>query len=97
MYPSLGLMVRYSPVTYADPLAVYQADVKADSDHVEIDYIAGVPALVKPGYVSTRSARTSFVEFVVGGTTVALIADLDVATLERLGKSIIDQAKPSGS
>jgi len=94
-YPSLGLNVHYSRLTYADPLAVYQSDVKADPSNVELDYIAGVPALVIPGYVSPQIARTSFVQFVIGGTTVGLVADLDVATLERLAKSIVDQANAS--
>lgn len=93
-FPSADYRIRYSRVTYDDPLATYQADVKANPETIKLVYLSGVPALEVPqgAFPDTTIVSRGYIEFVVGGTTVGISAEDDAEAVERVATSIIDQA-----
>ncbi len=88
-FPSQGLIITYMRPPIHDPLANYQNFVQA-SPGSRVIYLGGVPALAIDPYPAGGSSWGS-IEFVVGGTTIDVLGQRRVASLQGIAQSILSQ------
>jgi hypothetical protein len=93
-FPKQGLIVLYERPAMSDPLSNFQSFVK-DSPGSQVAYLsASVPALSIPELPD--GSNWGSVEFVSGGTIIAVLGHNDEATLEGVANSILDRSTASG-
>jgi hypothetical protein len=93
-FPSAGIIVQYDrPVPYPEPPAqMYQTEANQNPDSMSATDLGGVPALVTQQNSDQPGTNFGSIEFVIGGTRIAVLGHYDQATLKSVAQSIVDQA-----
>ena len=93
-FPSAGLIVQYErPVPYPEPpAAMYAAEAAQFPDSMSVTDVNGVPALATRQDSDQYGTNFGAIEFVVGGTRIAVLGHDDEATLKSVALSIINRA-----
>ncbi|HEX4325045.1 MAG TPA: hypothetical protein VHZ77_10495 [Gaiellaceae bacterium] len=92
-FPSAGIIVQYDrPVPYPEPPAqMYQTEASQNPDSMSVIDLNGVPALATQQNSDQLGTNFGSIEFVKGGTRVAVLGHYDEPTLENIAQSILDQ------
>jgi hypothetical protein len=94
VFPSAGIIVQYDrPVPYPEPPAqMYQTEASQNPDSMSTTDLSGVPALVTQPNSDQSGTNFGSIEFVVGGTRIAVLGHSDPATLKSVAQTIVSQA-----
>jgi hypothetical protein len=92
-FPSAGVIVQYDrPVPYPEPTAqMYKTEASQSPDSMSVTDLSGVPALATRQNSDQPGTNFGSIEFVTGGTRVAVLGHYDEATLKSIAQSIVDQ------
>jgi hypothetical protein len=92
-FPSAGIIVQYDrPVPYPEPPAeMYQTEARQQPDSMSAIDLNGVPALATQQNSDQLGTNFGSIEFVKGGTRIAVLGHYDEATLESIAQSIVEQ------
>jgi hypothetical protein len=92
-FPSAGIILQYErPVPYPEPPAeMYQTEAQQQPDSMSAIDLNGVPALATQQNSDQLGTNFGSIEFVKGGTRIAVLGHYDEATLEGIAQSIVDQ------
>lgn len=96
-FPGPQIIVQYLPNQSPEaPLAQYTAMAKGLSDAQVVD-LGGVPALAIAQNSDSTGANFGSIEFVIGGTQIAVLGHYDEETLQAVAQSIVDRSGSSAS
>lgn len=92
-FPPAGIIVQYDrPVPYPEPPAqMYQTEASQSPDSMSAIDLNGVPALATQQNSDQLGTNFGSVEFVKGGTRIAVLGHYDEGILESIAQSIVDQ------
>jgi len=94
-FPTQSLIIKYTrPVPYSNPLDNYQGFVK-DSPGAQVVYLNGVPALAIPQLPD--GSNFGSIEFVLGGTMIAVMGHQDESALQAVAQSLMSRADTPAS
>ena len=93
-FPRVGLIIQYErPVPYPKPPATtYQAEADQFPNLMSVTSLNGVPALATKQDADQLGTNFGAIEFVSGGTRIAVLGHYDLATLENVARSIVNQS-----
>jgi hypothetical protein len=95
-YPEAGIIIQYDrPVPYPEPpAAMYQTEATQHPNSKDVVHLNAVSALATQQDSDQLGTGFGSVEFVMGGTRIAVLGHSDESTLENIAQSIVEQASP---
>jgi hypothetical protein len=94
-YPSSGLIVQYQrPAPYSASAApqLYQAMANEEPNSISVTSVNGIPAMAIKQNSDTTGTNLGSIEFVSGGTRIAVIGHYPQASLQAFGASVLAAA-----
>jgi hypothetical protein len=93
-FPSQGLIITYDRPTVTNPLAYIKDAIAAEPDYSQLIWLGSVPSWAIPDLAN--GSNWGMIQFIAGGTMVQVMGHTDLASLQAVAQSIVDQTNTSG-